>query len=66
MSLLNGSMGKESTCNAGAVGDVGSIPGSERSPEGGNGNQLQYSCLEKSMDGGAWQVTVHGVAKTRT
>ena len=65
-SLLNGSVGKESTCNAGAVGDVGSIPGSERSPEGGNGNQLQYSCLENSMDGGAFQVTVHRVTKTRT
>ena len=44
--------GKESACNA---GDLGLIPGSERSPEKGNGNPLQYSCLENSMDRGAWQ-----------
>ena len=54
-----GSDGKESSCNA---GDSGSIPGSGRYPGGENGNPLQYSCLENSMDGGAWQVTVHGVA----
>ena len=42
------------------------IPGSGRSPGEGNGNQLQYSCLENSMDGGAWQVTVCGVTKSRT
>ena len=53
---------KESTCN---VGDPGSIPGSGRSPEEGNGNPLQYSCLENSMDRGAWRVTVHGVAKNQ-
>ena len=53
---------KESTCNA---GDPGSIPGSGRSPEEGNGNPLQYSCLENSMDRGAWRVTVHGVAKNQ-
>ena len=58
-----GSDGKASTCNA---GDLGSIPGSGRSPREGNGNPLQYSCLEKSMDGGAWWATVHGVAKSRT
>ena len=46
-----GSVDKESACNA---GDLGSIPGSRRSPGEGNGNPLQYSCLEKSMDGGAW------------
>ena len=46
-----GSAGKASACNA---GDMGFIPGSGRSPEEGNGNPLQYSCLEKSMDGGAW------------
>ena len=55
--------GKESACN---VGDSGSIAGSERSPEEGNGNPLQYSCLENSKDRGAWKTTVHGVAKSRT
>ena len=54
------SVGKESACNA---GDLGSIPGSGRSPGEGNGNPLQYSCLENSMDKGAWQATVHGVAR---
>ena len=43
--------GKASACNA---GDLGSIPGSGRSPGEGNGNPLQYSCLENPMDGGAW------------
>ena len=47
-------MGKEFTCNAGDTGDVGSIPGSGRSPGGGHGNPLQYSCLENPMDRGAW------------
>ena len=51
---------KESACNA---GDKGSIPGSRRSPGGGNGYPLQYTCLENSMDRGAWQAAVHGVAK---
>ena len=45
------------------VGDLSSIPGSERSPGEENGNLLQYSCLENPMDGGAWQATVHGVRK---
>ena len=58
-----GSAGKASTYNA---GDIGSIPGSGGSPEEGNGNPLQYSRLENSMDGGAWEATVHGVAKSRT
>ena len=44
------------------AGDAGSIPGLGRSPEEGNGNPLQYSCLENPMDRGAWQDTVHGVA----
>ena len=48
------------------VRDLGSIPGSGRSPGEGNGNPLQYSCLENPMDGGAWWATVHGVAKSRT
>ena len=54
---------KASACNA---GDLGSIPGFGRSPGEGNGNQLQYSCLENSMDRGAWQATVHGIVKSRT
>ena len=58
--------GKESACNAGDVGDVGSIPGSGRSPGGGHGNPLQYPCLENPMDRGAYWATVHGVAKSRT
>ena len=54
---------KASACN---VGDLGSIPGSGRSPGKGNGNPLQYSCLENPMDGVAWQAAVHGVTKSRT
>ena len=50
--------------NAGDAGDVGSIPGSGRSPEGGNGNPLQYSCLENAMDGGAWWAAVQRVIHT--
>ena len=46
--------------------DVGSIPGSGRSPGEGNGNPLQYSCLGNSMDRGAWQATVHGITKSQT
>ena len=46
--------------------DLGSIPGLGRSSGEGNGNPLQYSCLENSMDGGAWWATVHGIAKNRT
>ena len=58
-----GSDGKESACSA---GDPGSITGSGRSPGEGNGNPLQYPCLENPMDGEAWQATVHGVAKSLT
>ena len=58
--------GKESICNAGDAGDLSSIPGSGRSPGGGRGNPLQYSCLENPMDRGAWWATVHGVSKSRT
>ena len=54
---------KESACNA---GDTGSIPGSGRSPGRGGGNPLQYSCLENSMDRGAWWATVHGGPKSQT
>ena len=46
------------------TGDAGSVPGSGRSPGGGNGNPLQYSCLENPMDRGVWQATVHEVAKS--
>ena len=60
------SVGKESTCNAGDTEDVGSIPGSGRSPGGGHGNPLQYSYLENSMDRRAWRATVHRVAKSWT
>ena len=63
MGFPGGSDGKEYACNA---GDLDSIPGSGRSPGEGNGNPLQYFCLENSMDRGAWQVTVHGVAKSQT
>ena len=58
-----GSDGKASAFNA---GDPGSIPGLRRSPGEGNGNPLQYSCLESSMHGGTWWTTVHGVAKSWT
>jgi len=49
---------KESACNAGDAGDVGSIPGLGRSPGGGYSNPLEYFCLENPMDGGAWWATV--------
>ena len=58
-----GSEVNASACN---VGDLGLIPGLGRSPGEGNGNPLQYSCLENSMDGGAWWATVHRVAKSQT
>ena len=51
---------------AGDIGDVGLIPGWGRTPGGGTGNSLQYSCLKNAMDRGAWQATVHGVAKSQT
>ena len=62
-SFPGGSEGKESACNA---EDPGSIPGLGRSPGQGNGNPRQYSCLENSMDRGAWETTVHGCAKSQT
>ena len=52
-------MVKNLPANAGDAGDMGSIPGLGRSPEEGNGNSLQYSCLENPMDRGAWRATVH-------
>ena len=63
MGFPGGSEVKASACNA---GDLGSIPGLGRSPGEGNGNPLQYSCLENPMDGGAWWATIHRVAKSRT
>ena len=58
--------GSEVKASAWNVGDLGSVPGMGRSPGEGNGNPLQYSCLENPMEGGAWQATVHGVAKSWT
>ena len=51
--------------NAGEAGDMGSIPASRRSPGEGNGYSLQYSCLENSIERGAWWATVHGVTKSQ-
>ena len=62
MGFPGGSYDKESAWNA---GDWGLIPGSGRSPGEGNGKPLQYSCLENSMNRGAWQATVHGVTKSQ-
>ena len=59
-------MVKNSPVNARELRDPGSIPGSGRSPGGGNDNPLQYCCLETSMDRGAWQATVQGVTKSWT
>ena len=56
--------GKESTFNARDTGDAGSIPVLGRSPGEGNGHSLQYSCLENTMERGAWWAIVHGVAKS--
>ena len=61
--LSGGSDSKECACK---VGNLGLIPGSGRSPGGGHGNPLQYSCLENPMDGGAWRAPVHRVAKSQT
>ena len=62
-SFPGGSDGKESACD---TGDVGLIPGWGRSPGEGNGNPLQYSCLENPVDRGAWWATVHGVTQNWT
>ena len=63
MGFPGGSDGKESSCN---TRDLGLFPGSGRSPEERNGYPLQYSCLENSMDRGAWKAIVHEVAKSLT
>ena len=65
-SLVGFPGGSEVKASAYNVRDLGSIPGLGRSPGEGNGNPLQYFCLENSMDGGAWWATAHGVTKSRT
>ena len=62
-SFPGGSVSKESAYSTGDTGNMGSVLGSGRSSGGGHGNTLQYSCLENPMDKGAWQVTVHRIAK---
>ena len=57
---------KNPPANAGIIRDASLIPGLGRSPGGGHGNALQYSCAENHMDRGGWQATVHGVAKSQT
>ena len=64
--IMSMSAGPDGKASVYTVGDLGSIPGSGRSAGEGNGNPLQYYCLENPMDRGAWWVTVHGVAKSRT
>ena len=59
-------MVKNPPANAGDISDTGSVPGLGGLPGGGHGNPLQYSCLEHSMDRGAWRATVHGVAESDT
>ena len=65
-SFPNGSAAKTLTASAEDARDTGSIPGSGRSPGGGNGNLPQYACLGNPMDRGAWQAIVHGVAESWT
>ena len=64
--FLGGSVVKNLPANTGNIKDTGSILGSGRSPGGGHGNPLQYSCLENPMDRGAWWAIVHRVAKSQT
>ena len=69
MDFPSGAVVKNPPANAGDPGDtrdMGSIPGSERSPRGRHGNPLQYSCLENPMDKGAWRATVNGVTNSQT
>ena len=66
LGFSSGLVGREFGYNAGDIGDAGSIPGLGTSPGEGNGNPLQDSCLENPMDRGAWQATVHRVAKSQT
>ena len=62
----DGTSGKESACKTGDIPDLDLISGSGRSPGEGNGNTLQYSCLENPMNRGAWRATVHGVTESQT
>ena len=64
--MLQWLSGKESACNVGDTGDLGLISGLGRSPGGGHGNPLQYSCWENPMNREAWQAMVHGVTKSWT
>ena len=66
MGFPGGAVVKNPPAKTGDARDVGSIPGSGRSPGGGTGNSLQYSCLKNSMDRGAWRATAHGVTKTQS
>ena len=66
MGFPGGTVVKNPPANAGGIRDPGSIPRGARSPGVGNGNTLQYSCLEISMERGAWRATVHGVTMSRT
>ena len=66
LGIPGASVVKNLPASAGDTEDVGLIPGSGRSSEGGYGNLLQYSCLENSMDRGTWQATVHKVTKNQT
>ena len=59
-------MVNNSPANVGDIRDLGSVPELGKSPGGGHGSSLQYSCLENPMDGGVWQATVHGVTKSQT
>ena len=65
MGLPRNAVVKNQPANAGDVRDAGLVPGSGRSPGGGHGKPLQYSCLENSVDRGAWRATVHGVTQSR-
>ena len=64
MGFPDGAKVKNLPASAGDTGDMGSVPGLGRSPRGGNGNPVQNFCQENSMDRGAWQAIVHGVAKS--
>ena len=63
--FLGGSVIKNLPASEGNTGNMNSIPGSRRSPAVGNGNPLQYSCLENSMDRGAWQTAYHDITKSQ-
>ena len=65
-SFPGGSVVKNPPARAGGARDTSSVPGPERSPGEGNGNSLQYSCLENPMDGGAWWAIVKGIVKSQT